>query len=118
MGLPVQSEMDMERPEEHVLWALVKMNEKVSAPMLMPRIALEEQSKHLFECGFRHHPDLQQKWYVPASPSASSWEAMSGEWVDHPPEDQAGVARDAVARMSPAMREALKAELSREEGDS
>lgn len=121
MGLPLQHEMDMSDPRQHLLWALMKMNEQVSAPLILPLPAYEEQSQHLYDCGFRHHPELQTKTYRPPKPDASLWDGMAGEWVKHPPgeppKDFEAAVSSAIGSMSPAMRAELKRQLT-EGGDS
>ncbi|MFP7366280.1 DUF2744 domain-containing protein [Corynebacterium callunae] len=81
-GIPLQSECDASSPEEHALWALVGLpGPGKNAPLMMPPPALREISQHLWECGFRHDPDLQKKKYVPPR-SASNWIACgAGRWV-------------------------------------
>lgn len=81
-GIPLQSECDVLSPEEHALWALVGLpGPGKNAPMVLPPSVLRQWSQHLWECGFRHTPELQEKKYVPPS-SASNWLAGSaGRWV-------------------------------------
>lgn len=51
----------MDNPEEHFLWALVHLpNVGGVATVTHPDI-LKAWSKHLYEAGFRHDPEKQQK---------------------------------------------------------
>ena len=109
--IPLQNNCDPDKPEEHVLWALVRMNEKQGAPLLLPLPAMEEQSKHLYDCGFRHHPDLQTKHYVPPQTN-SLWDGMDGTWADGPPPESNVQA--SVSQALAGMDEDTKAELLRQ----
>lgn len=84
MGIPVQSEMDFSRPDEHVLWALVNMGERIGAPLLLPEKFMRDFSRHLYRCGFRHHADLQDIWYKPPGEGDSIWHGTGGHWVEGP----------------------------------
>lgn len=58
---PKKDDCDAGDPQEHFLWALlhVQMGEFESMP-IQPATA-RVMSKHLYELGFRHHPELQTK---------------------------------------------------------
>lgn len=85
MSLPLQEQMNMADPEEHLLWALVGMAAEAGAPLIVPTQILRGWSKHLYECGFRHHPEEQQRWYHPPKTGDSIMEAGLGEWSTTPP---------------------------------
>lgn len=118
MGLPLQSEMDMDNPREHFLWMFTKMLEKMGAALLLPRPFLEELSQHIYDCGGRHHPELQEKWYEPPSPDAGTWDQMAGKWVDHPPADpgssspESEAVRTVLEKIPPEMRAEILRQLS------
>lgn len=82
MSLPLQHEMDMGDPEQHVVWALLNMGSGMNAPMLLPTPVLKEWSRHLYRCGFRHHPECQEIFYQPPRQDASVLEAGAGQWVE------------------------------------
>lgn len=79
MSLPLQENADMTNPKEHVEWALVNMDSS-GAPLIMPRQVLQMWSEHLYRCGFRHDPTLQELFYAPPAGS-SPLEAGCGRWV-------------------------------------
>lgn len=84
MGIPLQSEMDFSDPEEHLLWGLVNMGERIGAPLLMPEKFMREFSKHLYRCGFRHDRSVQEIWYKPPGEGDSIWHGTGGKWLDGP----------------------------------
>ncbi|QIS16405.1 phage gene 29 protein family protein [Nocardia arthritidis] len=61
MRLPTQRQCDMNDPEEHLLWGLAQIAMSPTQPMLLQESIARTISKHLYECGFRHHPELQEK---------------------------------------------------------
>lgn len=81
MSLPKQEDMDMGNPEEHLLWALLSMDARQGVPMLVPEPILRSWSKHLYRCGFRHHPELQEIYYKPPA-TDSTLGAIDGEWIE------------------------------------
>lgn len=82
MSLPLQATTNPDDPEEHLLWALVNLGANAGAPLIVPEVVLRSWSKHLYRCGFRHHPELQEIEYVPPAPDASVLEAGAGQWVE------------------------------------
>lgn len=80
MSLPLQHTVNMDNPEEHLVWALLSMDTRQGVPMLMPQPILRSWSKHLYDCGFRHHPELQAKYYRPPA-TDSTFGAVDGQWV-------------------------------------
>jgi hypothetical protein len=52
--IPGQDEADLNKPEEHLLWALRNMPTLAGAGMVTHPGFLRLWSKHLYECGFRH----------------------------------------------------------------
>lgn len=61
MMIPIdQRKADMEDPEQHFGWALSNFPVREDGtPMVLPIMCLPIVSRHLWDCGFRHHPDLQ-----------------------------------------------------------
>lgn len=82
MSIPTQQTIDPSKPEEHALWALVNMGANAGAPLILPEPVLRSWSAHLWRCGFRHHPELQEIDYQPPAEDASVLEAGAGRWVD------------------------------------
>lgn len=119
--IPLQDDMNMGDPEEHILWALVNIGGDLDAPLLMPPVVLRRWARHLWECGFRHHPELQMRFYQPPPDGASVLAGGAGRWVaaeapgkrPQPPPDEA--ARGFVDALSPSQRAMLRAELDRKE---
>jgi hypothetical protein len=61
-----QATADMDDPRQHFAWALSSfpapnqdMGDVAIHPMVRP-----EKSQRLWDLGFRHHPDLQTKWFI------------------------------------------------------
>ncbi|WP_306365245.1 DUF2744 domain-containing protein [Nocardia sp. CC227C] len=61
MRFPTQNQCDMGDPAQHLLWALAQVPMSRTQPMLLQESIARVMSKHLYECGFRHHPELQEK---------------------------------------------------------
>lgn len=60
-----QENCDMSNPEEHFLWGLMQI-QMGNEMMPMLEATAKTLSKHLHQLGFRHHPKLQKKKYMPA----------------------------------------------------
>ncbi|GAA5081579.1 phage gene 29 protein family protein [Nocardia iowensis] len=81
IGIPSQDNCDADSPEEHALWALIHLPNVGGAPMVTHPDILRGWSKHLYELGFRHHPELQvKKFQKPAAGPQSQWNASTA-WV-------------------------------------
>lgn len=107
-----QDECDPSKPEEHFLWALgqIPMGDKVTQP-IQPHLA-RTISKHLHECGFRHHPKLQKKKRLKAGRGQDH--ALNGvaRWVDMDTEpSDTDIEPPDVTQLTPQEREALVEEL-------
>lgn len=61
MPLKTQDNSNMDDPSEHFQWALGTVPGIGQSPMAIPAQMTAALSKHLWECGFRHHPELQEK---------------------------------------------------------
>lgn len=85
MSLPTQDKANMASPEEHFVWALVGMAPEAGAPLILPLPIMRQWSRHLWDCGFRHDPELQTIHYMPPNPNATVMEMTAGKWVDGPP---------------------------------
>ncbi|MEV6063861.1 phage gene 29 protein family protein [Nocardia asteroides] len=81
MPLPLQSECNQDDPEEAFVWAFIGLPGPRNGPMLVPQQVLGKWAKHLWDLGFRHHPDLQQLEYHPATPGSEHWLSQAGSWV-------------------------------------
>ncbi|MFC4126445.1 phage gene 29 protein family protein [Nocardia rhizosphaerae] len=81
MPLPLQHECNPNDPEDAFLWALVGLPGPRNGPLLVPQQVLGKWSKHLWDLGFRHHPEEQTLEYHPADPAGEHWLAQSGNWV-------------------------------------
>lgn len=80
MNIPTQDVCDPENPEEHALWALVHLPQ-VGAPLLLHPSVLRDWSKHLWDLGFRHDPELQTlKFQRPFAGRQSPFNGATG-WV-------------------------------------
>lgn len=115
-GIPMQHTCDMSDPAQHVLWALVNVGGRIGAPLLMPRKVMEEWSRHLFDAGFRHHPELQTIWYRPPGDDSTIWNGIGGEWIssepgERPDDVDPGVVDALVGAMDDRLRAAVRARL-------
>lgn len=81
-SIPIQSGCDPAEPREHVAWALVGLaGPSAHAPLILPTGVIAAWSEHLWNAGFRHHPDLQTIKYVPP-PAGTNWVAgAAGQWL-------------------------------------
>lgn len=61
--LPNQDEANMGDPEEHLLWALRNMPAFAGSGVITHPGFLRQWSKHLYDAGFRHHPDEQKIFF-------------------------------------------------------
>ncbi|WP_167464989.1 phage gene 29 protein family protein [Nocardia brasiliensis] len=81
VGIPTQENSDPDNPEEHLLWGLIHLPNVGGAPMVTHPDILRAWSKHLYDLGFRHHPELQtRKFQRPAAGPQSHWNPASA-WV-------------------------------------
>ncbi|WP_052280793.1 phage gene 29 protein family protein [Nocardia vulneris] len=79
--IPHQSECNMDDPEEHALWALVCPPATGQTPILLPLFVAKNLAKALWNCGFRHHPELQTvKFQRPFRGQQHPMNGM-GRWV-------------------------------------
>lgn len=82
-NIPIQSNCDPDDPEEHLLWGLVGLaGPSAQAPLILPVAVQRKWSRHLYDCGYRHHPELQKIKYIPPSHNTNWVAGASGEWVD------------------------------------
>lgn len=105
MAIPLQSNCDMAKPDEHFLWALMNIGGDIGAPMLLPKEIMRKWSEHLYFCGFRHVPECQQRWYTPPAGSDSLWDGAGGKWGEEP----VNPAADEVDRILSTLPTGLKA---------
>lgn len=103
---------DMTDPQEHFLWGLMQI------PMgneMMPILENSARtiSKHLYELGFRWHPDLQEKKYQ--APPRGQQTALNGSarWVGMDAPEPEPLALPDIGAMTTEEREWMIAELKR-----
>lgn len=81
-NFPLQSAADPTDPVQHVSWALVGLAGPTShAPLVLPQAVLDKWAKHLYDCGFRHNPELQKIKYIPPAKDTNWVLGAAGEWV-------------------------------------
>ena len=81
-GIPIQSGCNMDDPKEHAAWALVGLAGPQShAPLIVPPAVIAAWSEHLYDAGFRHHPEHQAIKYVPPAPGSNWVQGAAGRWV-------------------------------------
>ena len=107
-----QRKADMSDPEQHFAWALASFPVMADGtPMVLPVMCLPVVSRFLWECGFRHHPELQQVKQV-VDPNAAL-QSAGVRWV--PVEDEEKVPAPSVdlSNLSDAEAAAVQAALDR-----
>lgn len=83
-----QSDCDPEDPEEHFAWGLTQMPLGMNAQTMPPNTA-RVMSAHLYELGFRHHPELQKKKLQMPHRGQQHWLNAMARWVpidEHEPD--------------------------------
>lgn len=104
---------DFDDPDDFAVWAFAGLPHMKGAPLGMPIPLIRWISRRLWDCGFRHHPELRTIKYRP--PHAGMGVAMlsaAGEWVpiDEPdpepdPESPAvAAARQVLGQLAPGQR--------------
>ncbi|QGU03094.1 hypothetical protein CKALI_11250 [Corynebacterium kalinowskii] len=115
MPIPLQHHCNSSDPEEAALWALVALpGVGDTAPLALPVEVMRKWAKRLWDCGFRHVPELQTIKYVPPGADADWLTGAGGRWA---PIDEAveprGLAPD-TSQLSMVERQALYAQLRAE----
>ncbi|MGW4371038.1 phage gene 29 protein family protein [Nocardia takedensis] len=116
MALPAQQDCDQDNPEDAFVWAFVGLPGPRNGPMLVPQQQLRKWSRHLWELGFRHHPEHQELEYHPATPEGEHWLFQAGSWVPVGTPRPPSTGELSVADLSAAERQELVRQL-RESGD-
>lgn len=113
--IPVdQRKADMEDPYQHFGWALSLFPVREDGtPMILPILSLMWVSKHLWDCGFRHHPELQTICQEVAPGMALSQAGVSWVPCDGAP---APVPTVDLSNISDAEAAAVQAALDRRNG--
>ena len=115
MSIPIQSECNPNLPDEHVLWALVGLaGPSANAPLVVPVSILRKWSQHLYRCGLRHDPELQEIKYVPPQGPQDWIMSAGGSWVDVSEELPAEVTAPDTSHLSAAEKRILLDRLSAE----
>ncbi|KQB83897.1 phage gene 29 protein family protein [Corynebacterium oculi] len=109
-----QAKANMTDPREHAVWALspVPIDEQ-GTPLVLPLMALQFISEHLWCCGFRHHPDLQE---ITASEDAHTafmaggvaWVPISEATTPTPEVDLSALSEAEVAAVEAALERRKK----------
>lgn len=106
--IPLQSEMDPADPKEHALWALVGLpGPGAQAPLILPVEVMRQWSQHLYDAGFRHHPELQQIKYVPPIGDVSWISGSAGRWAPIDEELPPELTAPSVDHLSPEEKKVL-----------
>lgn len=116
--LPLQNEVNPDNPREHAAWALVGLpGANTLAPLVLPVEIMEKWSEHLYKCGFRHHPELQEIVYVPPVNSPSWVSGAGGRWVRKGEELTEEELTPRVSELSDQEKRLLFNELKKELGE-
>ncbi|MEU4648153.1 MULTISPECIES: phage gene 29 protein family protein [Nocardia] len=116
MSIPQQHECDPNNPEEAISWAFVGLPGPKNAPMIVHPMVLKQWSKHLWDLGFRHHPDEQTKEYHPPIRGHHHWLNSAGTWVEKGTPQPARITAPDVGMLTQQERADLVSQL-REHGD-
>lgn len=81
MAIPLHEHSNPNKPDEAFLWALVGLPGQQRAPLMVHPDVLRKWSKHLWDLGFRHYPELQTKEYHPPARGIDQWFNGSGDWL-------------------------------------
>lgn len=81
MSIRTYDKCNMEDPSEHFLWALGLIPGIGSSPLIFPENYATAISEHLYELGYRHHPELQTKKYRRPYRGIQSSFNPAGNWV-------------------------------------
>ncbi|WP_225725453.1 MULTISPECIES: DUF2744 domain-containing protein [unclassified Nocardia] len=81
MTIPLHENCNPNKPDEAFLWALVCLPGQQRAPLTVHPDVLRKWSKHLWELGFRHYPELQTKEYHPPAGGVGQWLNGPGQWL-------------------------------------
>lgn len=116
MGVPIdQSKADMGDPEQHVAWALSSFPVMGDGtPMVLPVLSLPFVSRHLWDCGFRHHPELQTIRQV--VDTGASLASAGVRWVPVDDEGLVPAPEIDLSNLSDAEAQAVQAALDRRMG--
>lgn len=114
--IPVdQRKADMSDPEQHFGWAVSMIpppdrNEEMPA-LILPVLFLPILSAHLWQCGFRHHPELQEiEQDIDDSAALSS---AGVRWVKIGARRDDGVPQVDLSNLSDAEADAVREALER-----
>ena len=81
--LPTQGTCNPDNPKEHAIWALIALpGASDTAPLVLPVEVMAKWSEHLYKAGFRHHPELQEIFYVPPVNNPNWVNGAGGRWVE------------------------------------
>lgn len=100
----------MDDPEEHFLWALTSVPGMGTSPMMIPLQMAKMISKHLYESGYRHHPDLQEKKMLRPFRGQQSNLNPAGKWVPMDTPEPEPIRIPDINKLTPHEREALLAQ--------
>lgn len=111
MAVISQAKADMNDPREHAVWALspVPIDEN-GTPLVLPLMALQFISEHLWRCGFRHHPELQE--VVASEGGHTAFMAGGVAWVPREEAEETAPEVD-LSALSEAEVRAVEAALER-----
>lgn len=104
-----QRKADMSAPGEHFAWALSSFPVMGDGtPMVLPVVSLPIVSEHLWRCGFRHHPELQEIRQVvdgnaPLESAGVRWVAMDDEDLVEPTIDLSNLSDSEAAAVQAAL---------------
>lgn len=111
MSIPTRESCDPDDPRDAFTWAFVSLpfapNQTFSPP---PQIS-PEWSQHFWDLGFRHHPDLQVKKFVPPHRGPQHPLNATARWADLNEPDLDPVVIPDVSAYTPAEQSVIAAQL-------
>lgn len=109
-----QAKADMQDPREHAVWALSPVPiDEGGTPLVLPLMSLQFISEHLWRCGFRHHPELQE--IVASTDEHTAFMAGGVRWMPKDAVDEPAPEVD-LSAISDEEAAAIEAALARRKG--
>lgn len=111
-GIPLQQDADPADVKQIIKCGLVH----AAGIMLPSEDKADEVAQHLVDFGLRHHPELQNAWYMPHRVGAGWLEQGRGKWIagealGEPPvgwsNPQSDEIDEMISMLTPAQRQAL-----------
>lgn len=107
---PTQDECDQEDKRQWAAWAIHHLPLGQEGMTMQPHL-VEAFCEHFWECGFRHHPELQTRKMQKPFRGQQHTQNASARWVDMDKDDPEPVTLPDVAAMTPHEQQVIIDEL-------